>query len=104
MQVIQNPDRKSWKEILQRPYADNTSVLQLVQRILQQVRQDGDKALRELTKKFDSVALESFDISQEEINQAAEKLSSELKAAIQQAKKNIETFHAKQSGGVEVVE
>lgn len=104
MQVIINPDRKDWKRLLQRPYADNSAVLQSVQGIMDDVKAKGDTAVRELTKRFTGVALNDFSVSQEEINEAGNELAIELKAAIQQAKQNIETFHQKQLGETEVIE
>ena len=104
MKVIINPDKKDWKEILQRPYADNTSVLTTVETILEEVKQNGDNALRRFAKKFDGVELKTLQVSEEEIENAGRELTVDLKTAIQQAKKNIETFHAKQLTGVEIIE
>lgn len=96
MQVIINPDKEAWKQILQRPYADNTAVLQSVQEILAQVKKSGDVAVRELTQRFTGVVLDNLQVSEEAINRAASQLSEELKAALQKAKRNIETFHQAQ--------
>jgi histidinol dehydrogenase len=104
MQVIVNPDRGEWKAILQRPYADNSSVRQTVEDVLHRVKESGDAALKELTQKFTGVLLDRFSVSAEEIAAAADNVSKELKAAIQQAKKNIEAFHKKQASEVDVIE
>lgn len=104
MQVIVNPGRQDWKGLLQRPYADNTSVLQTVQEILTEVKERGDSAVKEFTQRFGSVTLDALQVSEEEISSAASDLSDELKTAIQQAKQNIETFHKAQAGKAEVVE
>lgn len=104
MQTIINPDRKDWPKILQRPYADNSAVMALVQETLKAVRNEGDKALRSLTQKFDGVLLDSFAVSNEEIGNAESLLSMELKAAIQQAAANIEVFHKSQLSQTSVVE
>ena len=104
MQVIINPEQKDWKTILQRPYADNTTVLQTVQEILADVRGRGDKAIRDLTRKFTGVAMEDFLVSEEEIETAAEGLPQELKEAINQAKRNIEIFHQAQLAVADVIE
>jgi len=104
MQVIINPGRKDWKVLLQRPYVDNRSVLESVQQILNAVKQHGDEAVGSLTKKFDGVELESFQVSEEEINEAGNKLSDELKTAICQAQSNIEKFHRSQLTPVEIIE
>ncbi|NTS41105.1 histidinol dehydrogenase [Flavisolibacter sp. BT320] len=104
MQVIVNPGRKDWKALLQRPYADNTAVLQTVHEILADVKEKGDSAVRDFTQRFGNVVLDALQVSGEEISGAANELSNELKTAIQQAKQNIETFHRAQAGKVEVIE
>lgn len=104
MQVIIHPDRKDWPQILQRPYADNAAVLASVQSILGDVKERGDSAVKELTQRFTGVAIEDFKVSEEELNAAGEALPEELKAAIQQAKQNIETFHKALNGSQEIIE
>ena len=104
MQIVIKPDRKDWEKLLQRPYADNSAVLQSVQAILDEVKKRGATAVKELTQRFTGVVLDDFSVSPEEINMAEKKLSDELKTAIQQAKKNIEAFHKKQLGETEIVE
>lgn len=104
MQVIKHPERKDWQALLQRPYADNTAVLQSVQEILARVKEGGDLAVRQLTKTFTGASPACFAVSREEINAAAAMLSEELKTAIGQAMKNIEAFHQKQASGIDVIE
>jgi len=104
MQVIKNPDKKDWKVLLQRPYVDNRSILESVQQILNAVRQHGDEAVRSFTKKFDGVQLENFLVRKKEITLAENKLSIEIKNAIQQALLNIEKFHRAQLVSSEVIE
>ena len=104
MQIIKKPDRKEWKELLQRPYIDNSAVLASVQTILNEVKHKGDNAVRHFTQKFDAVLLNDFVVTQKEMADAESKLSSPLKAAIQQAKQNIETFHKAQLRDVEIIE
>ena len=104
MQVIKNPDKKDWKILLQRPYVDNRSILESVQQILNAVRQHGDEAVRSFTKKFDGVQLENFLVRKKEITLAENKLSIEIKNAIQQALLNIEKFHRAQLVSSEVIE
>jgi len=104
MQIIIHPEKMQWQELLQRPYVDNRTVLNTVQNILEEVKKDGDEALRKLTAKFDGMALQQLEVSEAEIKEACEKVSEPLKAAIQQAKKNIETFHQAQLTPVTVIE
>lgn len=69
------------------------SVTQAVEKIKQNVKTNGDKALFELAEQFDRIKLESLVISAEQIAQAASRIPDELKQAIQNAKRNIERFH-----------
>lgn len=102
--MIKNPDRKTWKELLQRPYVDNSAVLASVQNILDEVRKNGDHALKELTQKFDGVSLQNLGIDDQEMAGAGNKLTEGLKTAIQQARQNIEAFHKVQLAGAEIIE
>lgn len=104
MQVINNPGKKDWKVLLQRPYFDNRSVLEPVQQILNAVKQHGDEAVRSFTKKFDGADLKSFLVSENEMNEACNNLSTELKKAILQAQMNIEKFHRSQLSQPEIIE
>ena len=69
------------------------SVTQAVEKIKQNVKTNGDKALFELAEQFDRIKLDSIVISAEQIAQAASRIPEELKQAIQNAKRNIERFH-----------
>ncbi|OOF80482.1 histidinol dehydrogenase [Rodentibacter caecimuris] len=74
----------------------SNEIKQTVGNILDLVKSRGDQALFDLTEKFDKVKLERLIVSSAEIRQAGERLSAELKQAIQQAKQNIATFHQAQ--------
>lgn len=104
MQIIINPGRKEWAKLLRRPYYDNSAVLQSVQTILDEVKQNGDEALRKFSKKFDGIDIDSFIVENKEIEGAENSLSDSLKIAIKQAKKNIEAFHVAQIQKAEVIE
>lgn len=64
--------------------------------IIEQVRRDGDKALRELTERFDKVSLKSFRVTRDEIDEAYEKVPPELVEELENAAVNIEGFHLMQ--------
>lgn len=104
MQIVNNPGRDQWQALLQRPYIDNSAVLQSVQQIMAAVKQKGDAALYQFAQQFDGVQLDSLQVSAAEMAAAESQLSEALKAAILQAKGNIETFHSRQLGTIEVVE
>jgi histidinol dehydrogenase len=75
-----------------------------VKKILDKVKDKGDKAVRKYTKDFDGVKLKKLAVSKKEIKTAENLLSQELKDAIQQAKSNIEKFHRSQIEETKVVE
>ena len=71
-------------------------VKDIVEGIIEQVRKDGDKALIELTEKFDKVKLKSVLVSREEIEEAYEKVDPVLVEELENAAYNIERFHKMQ--------
>jgi histidinol dehydrogenase len=103
MQTIQYPDKSSWKEILRRPAMDTAALESTVAGILQDVQQNGDDAVRKYAQQFDKVQLTDFIATREEFAVAAGALDPALKAAIQQAAKNITTFHQAQQEQAKVI-
>ena len=104
MQLIKYPGQEDWKALLDRPYIDNRAVLDSVQMILNAVRLHGDEAIKSLTKKFDGLELDTFIVTKNEIEESKNLVPQQLKQAIAQAKKNIETFHRKQLTITEEIE
>ena len=68
----------------------------IVSEIIENVKQNGDKALLEYTQKFDKACLSSLLVSEEEISQALEIIEPEFIRILKEAKSNIEAFHKKQ--------
>ncbi|AAK03282.1 histidinol dehydrogenase [Pasteurella multocida] len=82
---------------LSRPaQAVGEQITQAVNAIKSNVINNGDKALFELAEKFDKTTLESLVISKAQVEQASQRIATELKQAIQTAKGNIERFHQAQ--------
>lgn len=104
MRVVKFPKREEWFELCKRPVMDTSKLEGTVKAIMQKVKLEGDSALFELTEKFDKVKLDTLKVTAEHINAASDKLSQELKEAIQLAKSNIERFHASQREEVKVIE
>ena len=96
MNIIINPPRNEWTALLQRPVLDHFTLETAVQEVLNQVKKNGDKALVELTRRFDGVLLKDIKVSNTEVAAAEQALAAELKTAIIQAKQNIEKFHTAQ--------
>ena len=104
MKVIIHPPRNEWSALLQRPAMDHSMLEAAVLEVLNNVKQNGDKALVEFTRRFDGVLLKNIKVSDAEITAAEQELTTGLKAAIAQAKENIERFHAAQVQPVVKVE
>ncbi|SFZ91664.1 histidinol dehydrogenase [Flaviramulus basaltis] len=96
MQIIDNPDRSKWSEILKRPTQTVDDIENTVNQIFEEVKQKGDDAIKKYTVKFDVVDLESNLVSTNEIEEAIKKVPKNLQNAIKQAKQNIEAFHSAQ--------
>jgi histidinol dehydrogenase len=96
MEIIKYPDRAEWPRITERPYQDNSALLQTVQQLLQRVRAEGDAALLDMALRFDGVQLEKLEVPAVEIREAEGELADELKDAIRAANRNIEAFHRAQ--------
>ncbi|WP_217517123.1 histidinol dehydrogenase [Vibrio metschnikovii] len=85
------------ESVLERPaISAGVNITATVQELISQVRRDGDVALLTLTEKFDRVKPDSLRVSQAEIDAASERLSAEMKQALQQAYSNIAQFHKAQ--------
>ncbi len=104
MKLIKHPPQNTWKQILQRPSIDNTSLLEKVRAVMSEVKLQGDTAVKQFTNQFDGVALDNFVVSEKEINESVGLLTDDLKNAIQQAAANVSLFHQKQLSAVEIVE
>ena len=96
MQVYINPGKSTWQEIVRRPAMDTSALMAKVQSILAAVKADGDEALKNYSKQFDGVELDSLIVLEEETQNAEMLISDQLKSAIQQAAKNIRVFHEAQ--------
>ena len=96
MNIFVNPPRGEWAELCRRAEQDNSLIAERVQAIVDRVAREGDAALKALAKDIDGVELDSLKVSDEEFVEAAEKVSPEVKAAIEVARKNITAFHTAQ--------
>jgi histidinol dehydrogenase len=96
MEVIKYPARTEWASLLTRPTFDSTSLFDTVQKILDEVRISGDKAVMKFTKQFDKVELTHLEVTKEEMLEAELLVSSNLKQAIEMARRNIWKFHSEQ--------
>jgi histidinol dehydrogenase len=102
--VFINPERNQWNEILKRPTIDTKSLESTVAVILEDVKLNGDAAIKKYSKQFDGVELNELKVSNEEIEEAICFVDEELKDAIQLAKKNITLFHEAQKDVVRQIQ
>ncbi|WP_345739451.1 histidinol dehydrogenase [Virgibacillus salarius] len=82
-------------QIAKRRTLDNNTD-QTVLDIINQIKQSGDAAIRQLTKELDDVLLPKFQVTKEEFKDAYKQVSPAFLRALTKAKNNIQQFHAKQ--------
>lgn len=69
---------------------------QTVLAIIEEVRRNGDRVLKEYTEKFDGVSLESLQVSEHEVRQAYHEVDEKLVQIIREAAENIRQYHERQ--------
>src|SRR5665648_119960 len=74
----------------------DAEVLGVASRIVDDVRERGDAALRELTEQHDRVVIGEFAVSEQEIEEALTEVTDEFRQAIAMAALAIEQFHERQ--------
>ena len=74
-------------------FGQRLSPLEAVQRIIGDVRRDGDQALRRYTRLLDGVDSERLEVGREELDAAVDALSPELRKSLEIASERIEAFH-----------
>jgi histidinol dehydrogenase len=93
MEIYINPPKAEWPSILARPETDLSGLRDTVRSILEKVRKEGDRALKEYTLTFDKAELGDLRLPAGDIIHAGRFLSEDLKVAIALARSNIERFH-----------
>lgn len=96
MNKIYNPERAQWKTVLKRPTQSVSDIEDIVNSVFREIKAGGDTVVSSYTKKFDGVVLKDALVPSIEIKESSALISNDLKAAIQQAKNNIEKFHKAQ--------
>lgn len=96
MKKIIYPEKKDRAEILRRPALNTDTLRDTVTEVLEKVKKEGDKAVREYEERFGKVKPDSLVVTEKEMAEAEKKVPIELKAAMMLAQKNIHTFHSSQ--------
>lgn len=87
------------EEILNRDIRAEADVDAAVDAVIAQVRSRGDEALRDYTKRFDGVKLETLEVTEAEIDNACASLDEEFLTTLRMAADNIRRFHERQVQG-----
>lgn len=104
MKQYKYPNILEWKSLCERPLQNQDNLYERVKSVFDEVKNNGDKALKLYTEKFDGVILNDFKVSDSEINDANNLVSDELKSAIKLAAENITKFHTSQQEERKIIE
>ena len=96
MKIIKYPTKSELRKILKRPLSNSNNLEKTVSKIINRVKNKGDKALFDLTQKYDRVKLSKFKIPNSAIIESEKCITPELKNAIKIAVQNITKFHKAQ--------
>ena len=94
--IYVNPPRSEWPALTARCTRQEEEIGERVAAILAEVRTGGDAALRRIVRRIEGYLPETFEVTRERRAEAAKAVSPQLKAALEQAKANIEAFHRSQ--------
>lgn len=105
MNKIQNITQENLEALCERPKLQTASLEKIVNEIFEDVRLNGDAAVKKYSQMFDGLQPEgAIEIDDETWSAGADEIPEELKSAIRQAKGNIEAFHRVQIKGKVSVE
>lgn len=85
-------------ELKERDEEASEEIVSSVTSIINGVKKNGDKALKEYTESFDKVSLKEFKVSEDEIDVCFSKVENKFIDNLKEAKKNIEYYHNAQKG------
>ena len=96
IRVINYKERKSLEDVLLRSQFSHDDVNEKVKAILEDVKQNGDNALKKYAKMFDNADIDNLEVTKDEIEDAYNRVDEKFKETLNLAYKNIEKFHKKQ--------
>ena len=96
MRIIRYPERNEWSKIVERPHLDVSQLNATVAAVLNDIRANGDEAVKAYEEKFDHVVLEQLAVSEQEIDEAMHLVSEELLESLRLAHHDIAAFHEAQ--------
>ena len=104
MNIIKFPNKEDYAKICERPQMDVSQLNSIVEGVLHDVKENGDKAVIAYEEKFDKAQLTSLAVTPEEMAEAETLVDKELKDALVLAHDNIARFHEAQKFQGEKVE
>ena len=70
MEIIKYPEQQTWADLLKRPALDVAKLFDTVRTVLEEVRTEGDAAVKRYEARFDQVELTELQVSEAEIQEA----------------------------------
>lgn len=89
-------DEKTKNRLMQRSEADMAEIIKQVHPIIENVRQNSDKALLDYAAQFDKADLDSLKVSALEFEEARNSIDPEIRKAIDHCAGNVRQFHTEQ--------
>ena len=102
--IIENPSRIEWSDLVKRPQINSANLAETIEEIINTVKEQGDFAVKSYSLKFHDFEPENLWVTQDEIDKSPKLINKALKKAILQAKKNIEKFHKQQVAKIKKIE
>ena len=103
-QIIENPSRIEWPDLVKRPQINSANLAETITEIITTVKEQGDLAVKSYSLKFHDFEPENLWVTRDEIDKSPKLVNKALKKAILQAKKNIEKFHKQQVAKIKKIE
>jgi len=103
MKTINKPSLDQWTDLCLRPVSQEKKLESSVREIMGQVRTQGKIAIQDYCEKYDKYRPEALQVPLDEIKNAGNLLSRDLKKAIKRAAWNIELFHRNQQKDLPIV-
>ena len=96
MKLFVNPAKEEWEALVKRPEINRRDLSAQVKEIVEEVKTNGDDALRAFSKKFDGIEVAEICVPPSSFWEAKVQVPPALQTAIRQAAANIHKFHATQ--------
>lgn len=93
MKYCENPSETQWRKLVARNMLQQKTLDKTIREVFKAVEENGDKALLELTYKYDKVKLNSTSLTPAVVSALAKKVTPKTKRAIDEAYENIYKFH-----------